>query len=159
MAEAFATVGVVASIVQLVDFGSKVLCRLNDFQSSLGEIPNAFQHVKVELPILLDTLGRTKVAVEDGSIREETKNALLPVINECRQQIGLLNDVIGRNLPLAGDSWRKKTSKALSSLRQDTKVAKITANLRNHIQILTYYHAATSSTLHAAKGITICEHK
>jgi hypothetical protein len=39
MAEALAVVGVVASIVQLVDFGSEVFHRLNDFQSSLGEIP------------------------------------------------------------------------------------------------------------------------
>jgi hypothetical protein len=37
MAEALAVVGVVSNIIQLVDFGSKVLHRLNDFQSSLGD--------------------------------------------------------------------------------------------------------------------------
>ena len=53
MAEALAAIGAVASIVQLVDFGSKVLLRLNEFQSSIGEIPKVFQHVKAELPVLL----------------------------------------------------------------------------------------------------------
>jgi NACHT NTPase-like protein len=151
MAETLAVIGVVSNIVQLVDFGSKALHRLNDFQSSLGEIPKAFRHVKAELPILLDTLEQTKLAVENGTIREETKHALLLVINGCREQIKLLNDVIERVLPLASDSWRKKTSKAISSLHQDTKVAKITAILKSHIHALTYYHSAASSTLRPAK--------
>lgn len=155
MAEALAVVGVVASIVQLVDFGSEVFRRLNDFQSSLGEIPKTFKHVKDELPILLETLNQTKVEIEKGSIREETKKALLPVINGCREQIELLNDVIGRALPLASDSWRKRTGKAISSLRQDAKVAKITTILKSHVQTLTYYHAAASSTSRCGKGITL----
>ena len=154
MAEALAVVGVVSSIVQLVDFGAKVLHRLNDFQSSGRVIPKTFQHIKSQLPILLDTLEKTKVAVENGSIREEkTKHALLPVINGCREQVESLNDVIRRVLPLASDSWRKKTTKAVSSFRQDAKVAKSTAILKDHIQTLTYYHAANSSTLLSAKGI------
>jgi hypothetical protein len=155
MAEVLAVVGVVSNIVQLVDFGSKVLRRLNDFQSSLGDIPKAFRHVKAELPILLDTLEQTKVAVKNGTIREETKQALLPVVNGCREQIKLLNDVIERVLPLASDSWMKRSGKAISSLHQDTKVAKITAILKSHIQALTYYHSATSSTLRSAKGISV----
>ena len=78
-----AVVGVVSSIVGLVDFGSKVLHRLNDFQSSRGEILESFKHVKEELPILLETLNQTKLAVEKGSINEETKKALLLVVNRC----------------------------------------------------------------------------
>jgi hypothetical protein len=155
MTEALAVVGVASNIIQLVDFGSKVLHRLNDFQSSLGEIPKSFRHVKAELPILIDTLEQTKVVVENGSIREKTRHALLPVINGCREQIKSLNDVIDRVLPLASDSWTKKTTKAISSLRQDAKVAKITAILKGHIQALTYYHAAASSILRPAKGMPL----
>ena len=147
MAEALAVVGVVASIVQLVDFGSKVLIRLNEFQSSVGEIPKTFQHIKAELPVLLDTLERTKTAIQTGSVRDETKKALLPAIDGCRTQIELLNIVIGKVLPLSGDSWREKSRKAVSSLRQDGKVRKIRTDLQGYIQTLTYYHAATSSTL------------
>jgi N-terminal domain on NACHT_NTPase and P-loop NTPases len=146
MAEALAVVGVVASIVGLVDFGSKVLNRLNDFQSS-GEIPETFQHVKEELPILLETLNQTKLAVEKGNIKEETKKALLLVVNRCQTQITLLDDLIGKSLPQEGDSWRKKASKAISSFRQDAKVIKITATLRMHIQGLTYYRLSASSAL------------
>jgi hypothetical protein len=155
MAEALAVAAVVASIVQLVDFGSKVSHRLNDFQSSLGEIPKTFKHVKDELPILLETLDQTKVAVEKGSIKQETKKALLLVVNGCQTQITLLDDLIGRSLPQEEDSWRKKTGKAILSLRQDAKVAKITAILRTHIQSLTNYRVAASSTLQTANGMTV----
>src|SRR5947209_2565680 len=121
MAEALAVVGVVASIVQLVEFGSKILLRLNDFQSNLGEVPKTFRHVKAELPVVLDTLEQTKNAIETGSIRDETKKALLPAIHGCRTQIESLDDVIGKTLPLQGDSWREKSRKGISCLRQRLK--------------------------------------
>jgi hypothetical protein len=147
MAEALAVVSVVASIVQLVDFGSKVLLRLNEFQSSVGEIPKTFQHIKAELPVLVDTLEQTKTAIQTGSVRDKSKEALLPAIDGCRTQIEALDIVIGKVLPLSSDSWREKSRKAVSSLRQDGKVRKIRTDLQGYIQTLTYYHAAASSTL------------
>jgi hypothetical protein len=60
MAEAIAVASVVVTIVQLVDFGSKVLSRLDNFQSKAREIPKVFQHIKVEMAVLFDTLERTK---------------------------------------------------------------------------------------------------
>jgi N-terminal domain on NACHT_NTPase and P-loop NTPases len=155
MAEALVVVGVVASIVQLVDFGAKVLHRLNDFQSSRGEIPKVFQHVKAELPILLETLDQTKVAVEKGSIKEETKKAILLVIEGCQTQITVLDNLISTSLPQQDDSWRTKTGKAILSLRQDSKVNKVTATLRTHIQSLTNYRVAALSTLQTANGMII----
>ena len=156
MAEALAVVGVVSSIVGLVDFGSKVLNRLNDFQSSRGEIPESFKHVKEELPILLETLNQTKLAVEKGNIKEESKKALLLVVNRCQTQVTLLDDLIRKLLPQEGDSWRKKTSKAIFSLRQDAKVIKITATLRMHIQGLTCYLSASSAlALQTANGMAV----
>jgi hypothetical protein len=140
MAEALAVVGVVASIVQLIDFGSKVLLRLNEFQSNARETPQTFQHIKAELPVLLYTLEQTKTAIETGSIRDETKKALLPAIDGCRTQIESLDILIMKVLPLAGDSWREKSRKVISSLRQDAKVGKIRSNLQGYIQTLTYYH-------------------
>ena len=147
MAEALAVVGVVATIVQLVDFGTKAFLRLNEFQSSIGEIPETFHHVKAELPLLLDTLEKTKTAIETGAVRDETKEALILAIHGCRTQIEALDILIRRLLPLPRDSWRERSRKAFSSLRQDGKVKKIRADLQGYIQTLTYYHAAASATL------------
>ena len=119
MAEALAVVGVVASIVQLVDFGSKVLHRLNDFQSSVGDIPKAFQHVKVELPILLEILRETESSVRDGPLSDDTKQAVLHVVQRCHDQIALLDELVEKALPTQTDSWRAKTGKAILSVRLD----------------------------------------
>jgi hypothetical protein len=143
MAEALAVVGVVASIVQLVDFGSKVLHRLNDFQSSIGDIPKAFQHVKVELPILLETLKQTESSVRTQPLSDDTKQAVLRVVQRCQDQIALLDELVEKALPTETDSWRAKTGKAILSVRRDAKVAKINTNIRIYIQALTNYKVAT----------------
>ncbi|KAK2763919.1 hypothetical protein FQN54_009538 [Arachnomyces sp. PD_36] len=148
MAEAFAVVAIVASIVQLVDAGTKVVHLLNEFHSDAGDIPESFRHVKVELPVLLDTLQQTKETIEAGSVREETKKALLPVIEGCQVQISSLGDVLTKALPAKGDTRSRITRKALwMGLRYGSKVETITTRIRKYIQTLTYYHAAASSTL------------
>jgi hypothetical protein len=155
MAETLAVVGVVASIAQLVDFGSKVLCRLDEFQSSLGEIPKTFHHIKAELPVLLVTLEQTKDKINAGSIRDETKQALVPAIEGCRREIESLKAVLIETLPTPDDSWRKRIKKAILSLHKDAKVQEIRTILRSYIQTLTYYHAA-SSTLQPLTGMLFC---
>jgi N-terminal domain on NACHT_NTPase and P-loop NTPases len=153
MAEALAVIGIIASIVQLVDFGSKILSRLNEFQSTAGEIPQSFCNIKSELPVLLDSLRHTKEAIEAGSIGDETKKALLLAIEGCRVQIKALDDVLLKVLPTLGDSWRKKCRKAVSVLYYEGKVEKIARVIRNYIQTLTFYHATTSSTSRPLTGM------
>ncbi|KAI9854168.1 MAG: hypothetical protein M1813_001338, partial [Trichoglossum hirsutum] len=154
MAEALAVVGIVANIIQLVDFGSRVLKRLEEYQSKLGEIPEVFRHIKAELPVLLDALRQTKAAIDAGCMQDETKKALLPAVEGCGVQIKSLDDMIVKALPVSGDSWARRSRKALGSLRYDAKVEKITAVVRGYILTLTY-HAAASSTLRPLAGRTL----
>jgi hypothetical protein len=147
MAEALAAVGIIANIIQVVDFGSRVLKRLEEYQSKLGEIPEAFRHIKAELPVLLDALQQTKAAIDTGSLRDETKNALLPATEGCGLQIKALDDIIAEVLPALDDSWAKRSKKAFRSLRHDAKVKKITVVVRGYVQTLTYHSAASSSLL------------
>ena len=153
MADPLTVVGIIASIVQLVDFSTKVLARLDDFQSNLGEIPKAFRHIKAELPVLQETLKQTKDKIDHGAIEESTKAALLPAVQGCKIQIEALDGLLAETLPVAGDSRLKKTTKALWSITQDSKVESITKTLRGYIVTLTFYHAAASSTLQPMKGV------
>ncbi|KAI9767614.1 MAG: hypothetical protein M1839_004471 [Geoglossum umbratile] len=154
MAEALVVVGIVANIIQLVDFGSRVLRRLEEYHSKLGEIPEVFRHIKAELPVLLDALRQTKAAIDAGCMQDETKKALLPAVEGCGVQIKSLDDVIMKALPVSGDSWARRGRKALGSLRYDAKVKKITAVVGGYIQTLTY-HAAASSTLRPSADRTL----
>ncbi|KAH0543478.1 hypothetical protein FGG08_002243 [Glutinoglossum americanum] len=147
MAEALAVVGIVANIIQLVDLGSRVLKRLEEYQSDLGEIPEVFLHIKTELPVLLDALRQTKTAIDTGCMQDETKKALLPAVEGCGVQIKALDNVIAEVLPVSDDSWARRRRKAFRSLRRDAKVGKITAVVRGYIQTLTFHAAASSSLL------------
>lgn len=155
MAEALAVVSIVSSIVQLVDFGSRLLQRLQEYQTTLGEIPKSFRAIKRELPLLLDTLKQTKSGAENGTLRQDTKLALLPIIEGCVDNVKALEDIINKNLPATGDSWGKKGRKAVASFRQDTKVNRIIAEIQNHVRTLTYYHAAAASTERTKPGMCL----
>jgi hypothetical protein len=153
MAEALAVVSIVASIIQLTDFGSRVLKRLDEYQSDLGEIPEAFRHVKTQLPVLLDALQQTNTAINGDSTQTESRRALLSAVEGCTLQVKALNDVITKALPVSGDSWARRRTKALGSLRYDAKVERITTVIQGYIQTLTY-HAVTS--LSSSAGRTFC---
>ena len=154
MAEALAVVGIVTNIIQLINFGSRVLKRLKEYQSKLGEVPKAFRYIRAKLPILLDALQQTKAAINARSMQDKTKKALLPTVKGCRIQIKLLNNMIIKALPALGDSWARKGRKALRSLQYNIKVEKITVVVQGYIQTLTYHHAAVS-TLRPLVGITL----
>jgi hypothetical protein len=157
MAEALAVVGVVASIVQLVQFSSVVSARLNEFQSKLGEIPKSLRHIKAELPILQDTLQQTRKAIDAGSVGYDTERALMPAIEGCREQIKLLDDILVKIIPTSNDSWGERSKKALSSLHKDSKIENITKILKSYIGTLTFYYAFVSSNLQPLKGSTDLE--
>jgi len=145
MAEALVIVGLVSSIVQFVDFSSKVVKRLNEFQFSLDEFPKTFRDIKAELPLLANTLERTKEQIEDGRFSKITQEAIRSVVKGCESQVKMLNDVLVKTLPTKDDSLWRRGKKALSSIGQEKEVQQITATLRSYVQILTYHQATGSS--------------
>jgi hypothetical protein len=152
MAEGLAAVSVAANIIQLVDFSAKVVRRLEQFHSDVGEVPKSLRHINAELPVLSTTLQQIREAVEAESVGKGTKDALIPVVDECREQIAQLDAILAKTLPATNDSWRTKSKKAIISLHQDDKVESIAKILRNYITTLTFYHTAASSTLQPLTG-------
>ncbi|KAI9687702.1 MAG: hypothetical protein M1822_001781 [Bathelium mastoideum] len=152
MAEALAAIGTAASIIQLVEFGAKLLDRLNEFHSRLDEVPTSFQHIKSQLPLLLELLKGTQQDIDAGVIKIETERALQPAIEGCKTQIKSLDSILDKELPSPHDSRKTKTKKAVSSVFKDAKVEKITSTLGTYIRTLTFYHAAVRSTLNPLKG-------
>lgn len=141
MAE-LAAVGAAANILQLIDFGSRVITRLEEFHAYVDEVPYTFISIKHRLPLLLDTLKKTQDAIDVGMIKRETDAALGAVIRDCMLQIQSLEAILLKILPTSQDSWLKRSKRAISSFNQDSAVQKISSKIRHHVQVLTYYHAA-----------------
>ena len=51
-------VGLVSSIVQFIDFSSKIVRQLNEFHSGVSEALKSFRSIKTGLLLLVDTLRR-----------------------------------------------------------------------------------------------------
>jgi hypothetical protein len=155
MAEALAVVSVVATIVQLVDFTAKLLSRLNEYHTQAGEIPTSLRHIKAELAALEDALQHTKRAIVAGTLGATAGTALRPTLEGCEGQVQALDDLCARILPATDDSWRKKTQRAILSIKQESKVENVTKTLRGYIATLTFYHVAAFSTLRPSTGIRL----
>jgi len=146
MAEAIAALGVAVSIIQFIDFGSKMLVRLDEFHSYAGRTGRhlkSFWGLQTDLQVLLDALRQTQYSIEAGCLSATTHSALCPAIRTCRAQIEALDLIFAKSLPRPGDSWTRRTRRAIASLRQDSQVAEIRDQLNSSIQALTLHHVTT----------------
>ena len=122
MAEALAVIGLVSAIVQFVEFSSKIIERLNEFQSSIDKVPQTFRDLKIQLPLLRETLKKTKTHAEAGFIDTDIQTAILNVVKGCQEQVELLDNILAKTLPVTGDSRIRRGVKAFSSVGQEKDV-------------------------------------
>ncbi|MCJ1332691.1 hypothetical protein MMC10_009385 [Thelotrema lepadinum] len=150
MADPVTAIGLVASIISLVDYGMKVATRLYEFEQSLplGQVPRMYHDVRTELPLLLDTLKRTREQADQGELNDATQQALLPVVQGCHAQVRSLNDILD-SLPMASESSWRRGLKAISSVGREKKFLEIVNSIKGYVQCLTYYHVASPTTLNA----------
>src|SRR5437762_12830424 len=94
MAEALAIVGLVSAIIQFIGFSSKVVKRLDEFHSFVDDVPKSLRHIKTELPLIIDTLRRTKDQAQSGEVEKATAEAVIPVIEECQLEVKLLDEIL-----------------------------------------------------------------
>lgn len=153
--EALFVLGIIANIIQVVDFSNKAIERVRESRHNLHNIPKAFRDVQTTLPLLANTLSKTKSQIEAGGIDEETCKALQPVLQDCQSRIQDLNDIFDKLLPIAGSSRVIRGWNAISSLGQDKKVEELVRLIWRHIPLLTYHCvAAPSFTINTAFATT-----
>ena len=73
-----------------------------------------FRAIKTQLPLLVDSLQQVKRQAELGNVDLETQKALIPVIDECLEQVSSLEESIQKIVPVAGDSSWQRSRKALA---------------------------------------------
>jgi hypothetical protein len=138
MADALAIIGLVSAIVQFVDFGSKIVGRLNEYREAGNNVPKTFQKISVDLPLVINNLERTKNQADAGEISDETANVLKPVLESCLKQTKRLEELLGKALPAAGDSTWRRRKKAFASLADGNAVQRIMSELESHLPHLLY---------------------
>lgn len=146
MAEALALIGLVASITQFLEYGHKLLARLDDIASSSADRPNAFVALKVRLPAVLAILGRIQHQIDNGVFVDAAQAAALgPVIENSIAHVRLLLGMLEKALPGsgsgagAGGGKREVVAryfKALRSLSLDAEVQRVSGRLQENLQVI-----------------------
>jgi predicted nucleic acid-binding Zn-ribbon protein len=91
----------------------------------------------VQLPLVLNTLERTRKQAKCGNLDEESQDALLPAVQGCHDQIITLNEVLGKVLPEKTDGSWQRSRKANQSVRYEKKIQEISSTLQKYVQTLT----------------------
>src|SRR5450755_4257372 len=113
--ETVTALGLAGNILQFIEFGGQVVIRLQEFCSNARDVPQTFREVTNSLPLLLDSLESIQRDLNNGEVDQRTEAALLPVIQDCTEQIKSLNQILKGTLPAPGDSQWKTLTKALTS--------------------------------------------
>jgi hypothetical protein len=156
MAEAaFGIVAIVSSIVQLVDFTSKVVSRLHEFQSGAKEAPKSLRHLSAELPLLEHSLNQIKVAIDRSVLSDACVTALQPTISGVDESLQEIDSILAKTLPKQGDGRARRAVKSVGSVWNDGNVEKIRSTLRGYMGTLTFYLVASTSTLQPLTSKTV----
>lgn len=137
MAE-LAAISAAASIIQLIDFTSRVVRRLKDYSDHAADVPKAFRQVSIELPVLRHTLQRLKEAFDGEIVSPDLESTILPALRECLSSIQKLDSLLGKAVVKEDDSWGRRHGKALKSLFHDSEVERLVRDIREHVRNLTF---------------------
>jgi len=152
MAEALAVVATISSIVQLVDFTSKIVSRLHEFQSDANEAPKSLRHLQAELPLLEHSLKQIKTAIDSSALSNACVIALQPTISGVDELLQQINSILAKTLPKQGDGRARRVAKSVGSVWNDGNIEKIRTTLRSYMGTLTFYFVVSSSTLQPLTG-------
>ena len=141
MAEAIAVLGVVASIVQLIQFGNRVLGRINNSTSEVKKLAS----IQVQLPVLQVVLEQVKDAIDAGRIPDETQKKILDIVQLCENELNALDKILPKILLESSNSVRKKPTRFIRNLMNSGKISSIYAVLQDNIHTLTTYYTINIS--------------
>lgn len=145
MAEALAVVGLVASITQLIDYGGKVIKRLDEFDDKLKGLPGAFTTIHEQLPLLLNIVDHFHAQASRGDLPPETERLLLPVLGSLRKEIEDFDTTLLKVLPSPKPSQREKISKAIKSVGAEKKIDEFKSSIQYYLNTLSAVHDARHS--------------
>lgn len=153
MAEAVAIVGLVASIVQLVDFGGKLGERIDEFASATHEVPASFRAIRLQLPLAINALQRVVEQVQHGSVSATDAQALTPLVDSSLALTKTLTAILDKAVPSGVFSTFRKALQAAKSFKYDKKVQRSVEQLQSNIQILIFHQ----NTHHTDVATAICQ--
>ena len=156
MAEAIAAAGLVATVVTLVDFGSSILKRLNQYRTASKQLPRDLRALRAQLPVVIDSVERIRDQAIAGQLTNDSIGRLSNLLNETVADVKTLDNIIEDSLPAASSSPLKKIHLALRALRHNDDVRLVLIRLHGHIHTLTLRQSTFGVGVQTASTTTNC---
>ena len=136
MAEAFAVIGLASALVQLLDFGGKVIKRLRVLEDQTTGSAACFKGVRTRFPLMLDLVKKIMLQMEAGLVSEKSKAVMYPVIKNCISQAQELDNLINKGLPQPSDNTWVRGKKAVYSVLSESEIERVDSELKSNLELL-----------------------
>jgi hypothetical protein len=137
----YSALQIAASILQVIDIGTRVVKRLYEYHQNSNGLPNSFKHINKRLPLFLDALRQTSAALE--SMSDATRKAFVPAVEECLAQIRNLEVRVDAVLPKPDDSGRTRSWKAIISVKSDSEIKQVDRVIREYMELMAQHQTST----------------
>ena len=148
-AEAAAVLGVISSIITIVDGAKKVYDAAKDARG----LPGAFREVAGRLPIVETTLGTVKGRITGNVVDKNTCRAVQSVAEACEVKTKKLGDLFEKALPKDGGFDPKRYYRAVKAYGKGNKVENLMKGILEDLQLLACEHGVRTATLAEQKQI------
>ena len=135
MAEAFAVVSLVQTIVDLTKIATVVVKRLNEYNNNVADLPECFQHMSNQLPILIRIVNSFQERRDNGEFSKGTEAMVAPVVIASKAKLEELDTLLAEMSPDKGSRW-EKAKKAIRSVGVQKKVDQYASVIKEYIQCL-----------------------
>ena len=130
--EAIAILGVIASIISIVD-GTK---RVYDAATNAQGLPEAFREVAGRLPIVRNILGSTQQYINRGDVDEDSCKGVKHVVEACEKKAKKLDDLFHKAIPTDSASGLERYYKAVKAYGKGNGVENLMKGMLEDVQLL-----------------------
>ena len=141
MAEAFAIIGVVQAALSLVNYGGKVVKRMDEFNHNVKGLPESFVKIRNKLPLLL-----RMVEILQSDVKAEP--LLAPVLDGLGKEIASFDETILKVLPSPQASNREKIVKAVRGVGSQKKIDEFWTSIQDYLTTLTSFNSTRHADSH-----------
>ena len=131
-AEAIAVLGVISSIIAIVD-GTK---KIYDAATNPQGLPEAFREVAGRLPIVGNTLDSTKQNVEERKANNDSCKGVKHIVEACEEKAKKLEELFHKAIPADGASDLKRYYKAVKAWGKGSEVENLMKGMLEDLQLL-----------------------
>ena len=131
-AEAITVLGVIGSIISIVDAAKKVYDAATDAQG----LPEAFREVASRLPIVGETLDSAKQSIAERKVNNESCNGVKVTVEDCEEKAKKLKELFQKAIPADGTSDLKRYYKAVKAWGKGSEVEKLMKGMLEDVQLL-----------------------